>query len=204
MVLIQVRPDKMSGLIWIQTVWHLMDFFFKKLIQKKKHYFNSLPSSGVSWYPLQTVWTQVRPDKMSGLIWIQTVWHFDGNLERIFWKSWFWKNTILTLCLLVSSADSLCKQFGPRSGPTKCPAWSGSKLNGTLMVILKEFFEKVDSEKISRRQKSMQNYPGSKELMQYVYEPVYKVLLPINYTISDRYFPKFLKLGPGACWIREK
>ena len=25
----------------------------------------------------------------------------------------------LTLCLLLSSADNLCKQFGPRSGPTK-------------------------------------------------------------------------------------
>ena len=26
----------------------------------------------------------------------------------------------LTLCLLLLSADNLCKQFGPRSGPTKC------------------------------------------------------------------------------------
>ena len=25
--------------------------------------------------PLQTVWTKIRPDKMSGLIWVQTVWH---------------------------------------------------------------------------------------------------------------------------------
>ena len=33
------------------------------------------------------------------------------------------------------------------------------------MVFLKEFFEKVDSEKISRGQKSMQNYPLGKELM---------------------------------------
>ena len=29
----------------------------------------------VCWYPLQTVWTQIRPDKKSGLIWIRTVWH---------------------------------------------------------------------------------------------------------------------------------
>ena len=27
-----------------------------------------------------------------------------------------------TLCLLVSSADNLCKQFAPRSGPTICRA----------------------------------------------------------------------------------
>ena len=32
------------------------------------------------------------------------------------------------------------------------------------MVFLKEFFEKVDIEKISRRQKNMKNYPVGKEL----------------------------------------
>ena len=31
----------------------------------------------------------------------------------------------------------------------------------TQMVFLKGFFEKVDLEKISRRQKGMKNYPGS-------------------------------------------
>ena len=50
----------------------------------------------------------------------------------------------------LSSAGTLCKQYG-------------SKLFDTLMVFLKEFFEKVDFEKISRRQKSMKNYPGGKE-----------------------------------------
>ena len=33
------------------------------------------------------------------------------------------------------------------------------------MVFLKEFFEKVNFEKISRQQKSMKNYPGGKELV---------------------------------------
>ena len=31
------------------------------------------------------------PDKMSDLIWIQTVWHSDGIPERFFWKSRFFK-----------------------------------------------------------------------------------------------------------------
>ena len=53
----------------------------------------------------------------------------------------------LTLCLLVSSADILCKQFGPRPGPTECRTWSGYRLFHTLMVFLKEFFEKVDFNK---------------------------------------------------------
>ena len=30
------------------------------------------------------------------------------------------KADLLTLCLQVLSNDNLCKQFGPRSGPTKC------------------------------------------------------------------------------------
>ena len=37
----------------------------------------------------------------------------DGNCREMEVKGF-------TLYLLVASADSLCKQFGPRSGPTKC------------------------------------------------------------------------------------
>ena len=70
--------------------------------------------------------------------WIQSVWNSDGIPERIIQK--------VASCLL-SSADSLHKQFGPRSGPTKCCAWSWSKLFDTLMVILNEYFKKVDFEK---------------------------------------------------------
>ena len=42
----------------------------------------------------------------------------------------------LTIYLLVtfSSADQFCKQFGPRSGPTKRRAWSGSKLFDTVGI----------------------------------------------------------------------
>ena len=42
---------------------------------------------------------------------------------------------LLTLCLPVSSADNLGKQFGPRSG---------SKPFVILMVFLKEFFQKIN------------------------------------------------------------
>ena len=70
----------------------------------------------------------------------------------------------ITHCLLVSSAHHLCKQFWYRSGPTKCRAWSVSKLFDTLMVFLKEFFKNVNVEKISRRQKIMKNFPACKEL----------------------------------------
>ena len=56
----------------------------------------------------------------------------------------FSQNSILTLCLLVLSSDDLCKQFGSRSGrmirQTNRQSGSGSKLFGTLMVFLKDFF----------------------------------------------------------------
>ena len=48
----------------------------------------SFPASGDFFFLLIIFanWTQIRPDKMSGLIWSQTVWHSDGIPERPFWK----------------------------------------------------------------------------------------------------------------------
>ena len=37
--------------------------------------------------PLQTIWTQIRPEKMSGPIWNQTVWHSDGIPEILLKKN---------------------------------------------------------------------------------------------------------------------
>ena len=52
----------------------------------------------------------------------------------------------MTLYHPVLSADNLCKQLRPRSGLTKCQAWSGSKLFNNLIVPLKEFLEYVNLE----------------------------------------------------------
>ena len=82
-------------------------------------------------------------------------------LDRYFWEVWIkvfhcfkirikyvWKIIISFLASgNLSSADNHCKQFGPRSGPTECWSWSGSRLLDTLMVFLKEFFEKVNFDK---------------------------------------------------------
>ena len=56
---------------------------------------------------------------------------------------------------VVSSTDNLCKQFEPRSGPTKGQVTSGSKLFDTLMIFLKVFFEKVDFEKNQQTTKNI-------------------------------------------------
>ena len=102
-------------------------------------------------------------------------------------------------CLLVPSAHNLCKQVGPRSGPTKCRARSGSNLFDTQMVFLNEFFEKNDFEKFSRRRKSMKNFPGSKELkliknkeliLQATQDPMAKMQHPNSCYLTYRYLKK--------------
>ena len=52
---------------------------------------------------------------------------------------------------LFLSADIHCKQFGPRLGLTKHQAFFGSKLFDTLMVFLKDSFEKVNLRKRKSR-----------------------------------------------------
>ena len=66
----------------------------------------------------------------------------------------------LTLCLPLSSADNLGKQFGPRSGPTIHRACSGSKLFDIPMVFLKEFFPKNHFEKNQQTTKKYEKLPG--------------------------------------------
>ena len=60
----------------------------------------------------------------------------------------------------LSSADSLYKQFGPRSGPTERRSRSRSKPFDTLIVFLKEVFEKAYFEKVSSRQQKHEKLPS--------------------------------------------
>ena len=73
----------------------------------------------------------------------------------------------LTLCLLVSFADNLCKQFGPKSGPTfgLSLIWIQT-VRHSDGIFLKEFYKKVDIEKNQQITKSMQNYPVGKTSLQ--------------------------------------
>ena len=47
--------------------------------------------------------------------------------------------------------DNLCKQFGPRSGLTKCRSWSGSKMFDTISVPDIFFFEKKSLKKWQKK-----------------------------------------------------
>ena len=67
----------------------------------------------------------------------------------------------LTLCLPVTSAVNLGRQFGPRSGPTN----QSPNCLTFWCYFWKNFFKKLILKKISRRQKSMKNYPVCNELI---------------------------------------
>ena len=64
----------------------------------------------------------------------------------------------------LSSADNLFKQFGPRSGPIKCLAWSGSKPFDTDSIPERIFWKSESRKKSANKQKIMKNYPAYKEL----------------------------------------
>ena len=53
---------------------------------------------------------------------------------------WPFFSTLSQLLAHLLCPDNFCRQFGLRSGPTFCGAWSGSKLFDTLMVFLNVFF----------------------------------------------------------------
>ena len=67
----------------------------------------------------------------------------------VFMSSW---NSVLSCVeqeksFIILGPDILCKQYGPRSGPSKCLAWSWSKLLCTLVLFLKYLFVKKYFEK---------------------------------------------------------
>ena len=82
---------------------------------------------------------------------IKTLYCLDSQVEEKFvYPACVLYSTVL---LLMSSADNLCKQFGPRSGVTKCHfvgPWSESRLFDTKCYsngIPEEFFEKKSADK---------------------------------------------------------
>ena len=88
------------------------------------------------------------------------------------------KISTLILCLLeaiLSSADNFCKQLGPRSGPTKHPTWSASKLFTLWWVSWNIFWKKVyfEKKKISRRQKNVKLPSIQRVKISLIFEPVY-------------------------------
>ena len=91
----------------------------------------SSPVSGACWKPLQTVWTQIEPNKPLQTVWTQIR---PENLCKQFGprsgptnlcKQFGPRSGLTNLCNQFgprSGLTNLCKQFRPRSGPTKSRA----------------------------------------------------------------------------------
>ena len=98
-------------MVFLKQFFKIIDFEKIRRPQKKQQRVQTLclpvATSAIYWQPLQTVWTQVRPDKMLDLIWIQTVWHYHGIPETIFRNNWFWKNQKTTKKKTAKSSNSL-------------------------------------------------------------------------------------------------
>ena len=81
-----------------------------------------------------------------------------SNFEWSFYTGF----TVLTHYHLVLF-NNFGKQFGPRSGPTKCRAILLGLIRiqtlDTQMVFLEEFFKTVDFEKNQQTKKSLKNFP---------------------------------------------
>ena len=72
---------------------------------------------------MQTVWTQIRPEKMSGLIKITTAWHSDGILKIIFQKklilkksaddkkAWKISHSLSFSCYFQQLSSALCSDY---------------------------------------------------------------------------------------------
>ena len=79
-------------------------------------------------------------------------WVMTDNIRKCFTFYFCWLtqiNSFVSWQRLLSSTDSLCKQFAPVSAPTECLSWFGSKLFDILIVFLKEFFVNINFEKKS-------------------------------------------------------
>ena len=93
--------------------------------------------------------TRVRLQPMAPRSWVKhsTTEPLRSRTRRLIRRSKLWlAGKGLTLYLLVSSTDKFYKQFGPRSCPTNCWAWSGYNLFDTQMVFLKGLFWKKSAE----------------------------------------------------------
>ena len=77
-----------SEVSWSGTILHMLFLpeKFGSVIQTVKCFFASGHFCRLL-KPLQTVWIQIRTNRMSVMIWIQSFWHSASVPERTFWKS---------------------------------------------------------------------------------------------------------------------
>ena len=96
-------------------------------------------------------------------------------------------NSFFSSSQFLLSADNLCKQLGPRSGPTKCRSWSGSK-----QLNLKE---------VSRRQQKLEKIPSMQRAKHIWQVPLCHKLVHIT-SYAKELFKKWIQFLEGS-WNHE-
>ena len=133
----------------------------------------------LSWSILHYIWPVLSDNRSRKAIYGLFL---SGSLRQVSMyinvKAFFAKKTLADVnsflpqaaTFVVCCPDNLCKQIGPRSGQTKCLAWSGSKLFDIIVFLKAYFFKKSADDN-----KSMKNYPACK-----VYDMIDKQYLFIS------------------------
>ena len=102
-----------------------------------------------------------------------------------------------------SSADNLCKQFGPRSGPTLCRAWSGSKLFDTLIFDPNYLTPWYSWKNFSKKLiwKKNQQTTNSMKIPQYA--KLWNFIMPPTLERLRRHIALGLSLSPSMCLLQN-
>ena len=125
----------------------------------------------ICWQSSQTVWTQIKPDrqsvliwilksKKSVLIWIQTVWHSDSVPERIFWKRLILKKSqqMTTKAWKITQHAKKVNVHGPLSSGDRGPNFWSEPLSTVIWASLRQkmssgFLWKRDSNQSPQKQR---------------------------------------------------
>ena len=147
----QIRLSNCFG--WYEIWWSVLkntSWLFLWRLFKITEFYRNIESFGRYLYELSIMFSDMLKSLSS---WNLYNLYTDVKLNKISTSHLSLINRIvspiikLTLYLLKSQNVNIWRKFGHRSGPTRRRIWSSSKLFETLMVFLKEFFEKVGFEK---------------------------------------------------------
>ena len=146
-----------QNILWVlkRTVWMWWLFWTPKT-NVKKH---------MLWVLIRIVWIgSFEHPKQCQKWWIRKYSPF-YTFTFAHWVNTLLTNLVVTLCLLVSSADNLCKQFGTRSRPTEPLVWPGTKCLTLWWYSWKNFSKKLILKKNQQTTKKHAKLPSRQSLL---------------------------------------
>ena len=165
-----VKLGKFMLVFWFFTL-SMYHAFYSDICKKKKMYWDLNAEESHSLFPHMRKCFMKFQKLLGAYVYVivyptQTIPYRTGRLPEMKYKIQLftrWKNlpdlTEQVDFIFLSSADNLCKQFGPRSAKTECLSWSGfywswfgSKVFDTLALMFMKKIEKVNFENKNKQQ----------------------------------------------------